>query len=315
MRVNCIVLDFDKLTKEQCEFVKKRALYGDYSAGMKKRLHDNEGIEGWEPDVWKYKVFHPVSNCLCVYEDIYAKFMEAVKYYNPNKTDEEVERIWRLWKKANNHKGEDGIDNPLFKDWILPDVAMMQSFRTQITYSIDPDSPEKYKVRSDDWMYSHLPTAGFSKYNATDKYDYSGLDWKIGDAVKEVPFKKIGDEHKEGISQIANWIANNCEIQENNFVLPLWKADFARKARRNHFDDLVLGGSKLKRLRAKVFAKIYANHGIDLTLAKDELMKDADMCGKVFARIRGECVFQGIAASREDALKDAIKAYREMHGQ
>jgi len=314
MEVNCIVLDFDHLTKAQCEFVKSHSQYGDYSAGMKTNLHLNSGIPGWQPTEWKYKVFHPVSNTLCVYEDIDARFLDAVKHYNPGHADDEVETIWRRWKRANNHKGLNGIGNPIFNGWILPDVAMLNSYRTQITFAAAPAQSEKVKTIDDYWMYSHLPTSGMGKFTSSSIDDYDGLDWKIGEAINTPKERKKDKEHIEGVKQIQNWILNNYAIHERQFNLPLWKADFARRMNKNHFNDLVLAGRELNIMRSKVFAKIHAGHAVCMKLQKDDAKKDARLCANVFARIRQECMGQGMKVDREEALKDIIKAYREIHG-
>ena len=128
-KVNCIILDFDHLTKSQSEFVDAvvkgkyqfKGIYGDYSAGTKTRLYENRDIPNYENPKWGYKVFYP-ADCLCVWREINEAFIDAVGFFNPFFTMEQVRDVWTKWLKANNHKGEDGIDNPLFKDWILPDV-------------------------------------------------------------------------------------------------------------------------------------------------------------------------------------------------
>ena len=102
MFLNCIVLDFDNLTEIQCEFVKRvvngKKMYGDYSSGMKTEMFQNEGIENWKPTKWKYKVFYPVENCLSTYEDVNEKFIEAVAFFNPTRTMEEVRDVWAKWR-------------------------------------------------------------------------------------------------------------------------------------------------------------------------------------------------------------------------
>lgn len=136
-KVNCIVLDFDNLTPLQKEFVDKVVngiysfgnIYGDYSAGTKTRLYENRDIPNYENPKWGYKVFYP-ADCLCVWKELNEAFIQAVAFFNPCFSLDEVRTIWRKWLKVNNRKGADGIGNPIFKDWILPDVAMLNSFRT-----------------------------------------------------------------------------------------------------------------------------------------------------------------------------------------
>lgn len=312
MMVNAIVLDFDHLTKSQLDFVKSISKYGDYSAGMKTQLHHNKDIPGWHPSEWKYKVFHPTSNCLCVYEDVDREFQKAVAFYNPSRTADEVKDIWTKWKRANNRKT--AISNPIFNGWILPDVAMLNSYRTQITYSINVEQKEPHRVVEDEWICAHLPV-GTSKFPSTGKDNYEGLDWKIEEAVATPPMKSAcSDEHRGEVQQTYDWLIRSYDKHEDKFNLPLWKADFARRANKTHFDDLVLGGRGLNIIRAKVFSKTHAGHSVDLTLSKEALKKDAGLCARSFARVRQECLYHGIPCPREDALKDMLKAYQEIHG-
>lgn len=317
MFLNSIVLDFDNLTEIQCEFVKYvvngkyefKKMYGDYSSGMKTEMFLNEGIEGWKPTKWKYKVFYPVENCLSTYEDVNEKFIEAVAFFNPTRTMEEVREIWAKWRKANNRK--DKISDPIFKDWILPDVQMANNTRNQITYSVDPSQPEKVKQFDDTWLYRHLPVAGSGKYPTTSKYDYKGLDWKIEESKPEIERKKPIDEAVEECEKI---ILANIHFPYDKFNLPISKAGFSRLLHRNHFTDLVVGSSGLTLLLAKVFKK--HSEGTDLTVKMDDMKKDASLSGKCFARILAEIRRQGLTTSmKEEALQDSIRAFKEIHGQ
>ena len=98
--VNTIVLDFDNLTQLQYDFVKaivkgefKEGICGDDSAGMKTWRKEYEGIDGATPKHWKFKVFYPTS-CLCVYDEVYNAFLEAVSLFNPLRTIDEVKKVW-----------------------------------------------------------------------------------------------------------------------------------------------------------------------------------------------------------------------------
>lgn len=317
MFLNSIVLDFDNLTEIQCEFVKYvvngkyefKKMYGDYSSGMKTEMFQNEGIENWKPAKWKYKVFFPVENCISTYEDVNEKFIEAVAFFNPTRTMEEVRDVWARWRKANNRK--DRISDPIFKDWILPDVQMANNTRNQITYSVDPSQPEKVKQFDDTWLYRHLPVAGAGKYTTTSKHDYRGLDWKIEESKPDIERKKPIDEAVEECEKI---ILANIHFPYDKFNLPISKAGFSRLLHRNHFTDLVVGSSGLTLLLSKVFKK--HSEGTDLTVKMDDMKKDASLSGKCFARILAEIRRQGLTTSmKEEALQDSIRAFKEIHGQ
>lgn len=309
--VNCIVLDFDNLTKEQCEFVKSSSTYGDYSSGMKTKLKEIEGIPNAPlPAVWKYKVFFGVEKCLCTYEDVDAKFLEAVMFYNPERNQEEVKATWIAWKKANNRKNNvTGVFQTRFNGWILPDVAMLNSYRTQITYGVDVNQAEKSKVVEDDWIYRHFPTAGAGKFPTTDKSSYYGLDWKVEEAK---PDRTKKDEPNENaIKSDMEALTKMASFNYDRFNLPMSKARLCVLLKKNHLDDVVLGGSSLKFMLVKIFGK-----QLDLTLSVDELMRDASLVGKSIARVLCETRKQGLTMfTRHHALEDCVKAFKEIHGQ
>lgn len=308
--VNSIVLDFDNLTKTQCDFVKANSKFGDYSSGMKTKLKEIEGIPNApQPTVWKYKVFFPVEKCLCTYEDVDGKFLEAVKFYNPGRSEDEVKGIWTAWKRANNRKNNvNGVFQSKFNGWILPDVAMLNSYRTQITYGIDVNQSEKYKVYDDEWTYRNLPVAGMGKYATTDKYSYRGLDWKIEDGRPE--HKKV-EPDITAIEEDEKSLMKLIPFQYDTFNLPLSKAKMCGLLKQNHIADVVLGGSSLKYMLAKVFGR-----QLDLSFNFDELMRDAALVGKSMARVLCETRKQGLTMFiRHHALEDCVKAFKEIHGQ
>lgn len=312
-----IILDFDNLTKIQYDFVKAvvngrfefiEDMCGDDSAGMKTWKHQHEGIEGAEPEHWKYKVFFPVQNCLSTYEDVDSKFKEAVAFFNPFRSLEEVEEVWGKWRKANNRK--DKITDPIFKDWILPDVAMANSTRHQITYSVNVNQQEKMKVIDDDTIYRTL-NVGMEKFSPTNKYSYSGLDWKIGESKprgKKDIDPKLKDDMKRHLTNMMGLDT------DPSFHLPISKAGFARLLHQNHFDDLVLNSKSLSFLLMKMFKK--RTEAFEAGIKMDDLKKDAALCGKVFARIAGELRVNGKKESMAaDIAHDIIRAFREINGQ
>ena len=118
-----IILDFDNLTKEQCDFIKSKVdgkyefkhcecegleMRGDYSAGTKVRLHENKDIPNYVPPKWGYKVFYPIHRVV-MKEEIYDAFLEAVAFFNPTFPMDEVERVFKAWVKCNNNKKRDDM--------------------------------------------------------------------------------------------------------------------------------------------------------------------------------------------------------------
>ena len=279
--VNTIILDFDNLTQPQYEFVRaivkdksKDGMCGDDSAGMKTWRKECEGIAGATPKRWKFKVFYPTS-CLCVYDEIYKAFLEAVSLFNPLRTMEEVEKVWAMWVKANNksiyfkhnkvvggivvhHEGEFNpnhpkvtIDDPIFTDWILPDVAMLNSFRTQITFGVDPYQGEKIKVLGEEYFVKirhMLKGDGFAREPVSNgKSDYEGLDWKVEFDTKYWQGKELGNESKDKVKKILLATIETMKKSEDDGALetPLSKSDFAKKVGKNNFKDLVVEEDKL----------------------------------------------------------------------
>ena len=279
--VNTIVLDFDNLTKLQYDFVKaiangefKEGICGDDSAGMKTWRKESEGIVGATPKHWKFKVFYPTS-CLCVYDEVYNAFLEAVSLFNPLRTIDEVKKVWAMWVKANNksiyfkhdkkvggivvhHEGEFNpnhpkitIDDPIFKDWILPDVAMLNSFRTQITFGVAPYQGEKIKVLDEAYFMKirHiLKGDGFSRVPVSNgKSDYEGLDWKVEFDTMKFQTKDLNDNLKDVVKSALLATIDKMKSTTDDGVLetPLSKSDFAKKVGKNKFEDLVVEEDKL----------------------------------------------------------------------
>ena len=276
--VNTIVLDFDNLTQLQYKFVKvianggfKEGICGDDSAGMKTWRKECEGIVGATPKHWKFKVFYPTS-CLCVYDEVYKSFLEAVSLFNPLRTMDEVKKVWAMWVKANNksiyfkhdkivggivlHKEGDfnpkhpkvTIDDPIFKDWILPDVAMLNSFRTQTTFGVDPYQRERIKVMDDEYFLLNLSRiiVGGSMARRSDvsngKDDYEGLDWRVEFDTKYWKGKELDKARRDEVKEIFLATIDKMKESQDDGALetPLSKSEFAKKIGKNKFDDLVV---------------------------------------------------------------------------
>ena len=313
--VNCIILDFDNMTKEQCRQVIGQLksipnAYGDWSSGMKTKFKQNEGIPNYEPEVWKYKVFFPPTrNVLCVYEDVDSAFIEAVKFFNPTRKNEEVIEVWGLWKKANNRK--DKVTDPIFKDWILPDVAMLNNFRNQITYGVDVNQVEKFKEIDDTWMLRNLPVT-MSKFTPTNKWSYKGLDWKIEDAEPEQSRKRKYDE--DGIMEIERHLLNNCHFSYNSYSLPTTKSALALTIGKTHIDDLIMPLEGIRHVNAAWWNQV-KQRKMNVELEMDSMKKSADLVGKTFARIYAEMRAQGDNRSfKVQALEDCCTALKFLHG-
>lgn len=252
-RVRCIVLDFDHLTKAQCDFLAnicfahrfhQTPIYGDYSAGTKFRLNENRDIPGYVNPKWGYKVFYPVD-CLCTWEELNNAFLGAVSFFNPQFNMDEVRYVWAKWLKANNNKVK--VQNPIFTNWILPDVAMLNSYRTQVTYGVRPEQKEDFEKLEK--MPEFANGAEYAKYlDGGAKFpcggirDYSGLEWKHEDAIED---KEPSDEmlkawNKVLMPHLDIAIEEAKQNPESNLrpTIPTSKSMLARRLKRSKFDDL-----------------------------------------------------------------------------
>lgn len=317
--VKTIILDFDNLTKEQCDFLENicfahkfhpTPMYGDYSSGMKTWLANNENIPGaTEPDKWKYKVFFPTrSNTLCVFEDVDAAYMDAVAFFNPAFTREQVREVWTAWKKADNRK--DKITDPMFDKWILPDVAMLKNFRNQITYGVKPAQGEKFKELDDTEISLKLPV-GMGKFPVTDKNNYIGLDWKL---VESKPKFKAKEATREQVEELKKHIKDNCQFPLDDFNLPTTKAGMALFLGKTHLDDLVMPTDAISYINAAYWGQI-KDRKFDNDFQMEKFKKDAWFVGKTFARIYAEIRWHGETKSyKVQALEDCCTALRKFHG-
>ena len=238
-KVNCIVLDFDNLTKEQCDFLNAVVngkyefieMYGDYSAGTKVRLYENRDIPGYVNPKWGYKVFYPVE-CLCTWNELNEAFVQAVSFFNPIFTIEQAREVWAKWLKANNNKAK--VKNPIFNGWILPDVAMLNSYRTQVTYGVRPEMDKDFEKIEDNNTSFKFPCGG--------KEDYSGLEWKPEDRIKEEePTEKMMDAWNKVLMphlDIAIEVAKQNPASNLRTTIPTSKSMLARRLKRIQFDDL-----------------------------------------------------------------------------
>lgn len=260
-RVQSIVLDFDHLTKNQCKFIVNLCyahkfhatpMYGDYSAGTKTRLYENRDIPNYSNPKWGYKVFYPVD-CLCTWNELNKAFIEAVAYFNPIFTIDEVREIWKKWIKANNNKEK--VQDPIFTNWILPDVAMLNSFRTQVTYGVKPDIEEKFEA------LDYTPKCALSqvKFPCGGKDDYDGLEWKTDEIGndKECLNELVDIWGKELLTHLE--IAIRLSIQNPrdnlNLTIPTSKSMLAKRLKRTQFEDLSWDDKSNAILNAWLYSK------------------------------------------------------------
>lgn len=258
-KVRSIVLDFDHLTEQQAKFIGAivngkfhfNGIYGDYSAGTKTRLYDNRDIPDYKNPKWGYKVFYPVD-CLCTWKELNEAFIEAVSFFNPLFSIESVREVWGKWVKANNRKNK--ISDPVFNDWILPDVAMLNSYRTQITYGVKPEL-------KDDYIVKQFPTNGIYStcaFPAGGIQDYSGLEWRPEEAIedKDVP-EQVLSAWKNAISNAVDIEIYNVYQNPNDLKLqlPTSKSVLARRLKKQTFADLVWDDKSNAILNARLYAK------------------------------------------------------------
>ena len=271
-KVNSIVLDFDHLTKQQAQFIEAivngkyrfLGIYGDYSAGTKTRLYENRDIPNYQNPKWGFKVFYP-ANCLCTWKELNEAFIEAVSFFNPLFSMEQVKEIWDKWLKANNRK--DKVSDPIFKDWILPDVAMLNSFRTQITYGVKPDEKEDRIVkefpRNDIYSQFAFPAGGIQ--------DYDGLEWRPEEAIedRDVPENVLSAWMNQIHSAFDIEIYNATQNPEDlRLQIPTSKSMVARRLKKQDFQDLVWDDKFNGILNARLYAR-EIDFDIALTTARD----------------------------------------------
>lgn len=256
-KVNCIVLDFDHLTKAQCDFLAnicyahrfhQTPMYGDYSAGTKVRLYENRDIPNYVNPKWGYKVFYPVD-CLCVWSELNEAFINAVAFFNPQFSMDEVREVWAKWLKANNNKVK--VQNPIFANWILPDVAMLNSYRTQVTYGVRPDQKEDFVVLEDEErMEAKFPCGGIK--------DYSGLEWKPEDIHEDKEttddLLKIWSRELLPHLEISIQLAIQNPRDNLKLTLPTSRSMLARRLKRRQFDDLAWDDKANAILNARMYS-------------------------------------------------------------
>ena len=260
--VNCIVLDFDHLTKAQCEFLEnicfahkfhQTPMYGDYSAGTKVRLYENQDIPNYENPKWGYKVFYPVD-CLCVWSELNEAFLDAVAYFNPQHSKEQAREVWRKWLKANNNKEK--VKDPIFANWILPDVAMLNSYRTQVTYGVRPEQKEDFERVEESTLKAE------AKYPCGGIKDYSGLEWKPEEVAKDKePEEELVKNWADKVLTTNLELAIQLAMQNPNdpdylrLTIPTSKSMLARRLKTRHFDDLTWDDKANAILNAHMFSK------------------------------------------------------------
>ena len=319
---HAIILDFDNLTKEQCDLVKsivneaKDGMCGDYSAGTKVRLHENNGIPNYEPPKWGYKVFCPIERVV-MKEEIYDAFLEAVAFFNPNFTMDEVERVFKSWVKCNNNKKRNDrlkVTDPIFKGWILPDVAMLNNFRNQITYGVDVEQREKIKT-IDDYTISRYTTS-MAKFPSTSKKDWPKGMWE----ANEVEEAKVGSKDetiKKRIGNALGMLRASLSKQEPTH-LPMSRPHFAQMLGVTKFDDLVLPFEDVRHLMAACWSK-----SRNLTIDMYKMKLDATLIGKTTARLACEVRVQSkgnVAKPKSQGkaigwmVEDCVSLFKSIHG-
>ena len=312
-----IVLDFDNLTKEQCDVVKsivneaKDGMCGDYSAGTKVRLHENEGISDCVLPKWGYKVFYPIERVV-MREEIYYAFLEAVAFFNPTHKMDEVRSVFKSWLKCNNNKKRNDrlkVTDPIFKGWILPDVAMLNNFRNQITYGVNVEQIEKVKV-IDDMTISRIVSSmntfrNIVKYPSTSKNDWPQGLWEANE-VGEAKSERRDDERKE---KILKMLKASTSTQGQTHI-PTSKPQFAQMLGTTTFNDLVLPFEDLRHLMAACWSNTK-----NLTIDLYKMKLDATLIGKTIARLG--CELKMHDPNRkvgQKMVEDCIMFFKSIHG-
>ena len=319
-----IVLDFDNLTKEQCEFVKSivdgayefkngehegLVMCGDYSVGTKVRLHENEDIPNYVPPKWGYKVFYPIERVV-MKEEIYDAFLEAVAFFNPIFPMDEVRRVFKAWVRCNNNKKRNDrlkVTDPIFNGWVLPDVAMLNNFRNQITYGVDVGQREKVKDIGDETISRY--SASMSKFPSTSKGDWRQGLWE----ANEVGEAKVEQRDEKVKATVLGMLKESIQTQGKTH-LPTSKPQFSQMLGIETFNDLVLPQEDMRRLNAACWGKT-KNLSIDLYKMK----LDATLIGKTIARLAYELKHQDANSRFPNGVgrwmvEDCISFFKSIHG-
>lgn len=310
-----IVLDFDNLTKEQCDVVKsivneaKNGMCGDYSAGTKVRLYENKDIPNYVPPKWGYKVFYPIERVV-MKEEIYNAFLEAVAFFNPNFPMDEVRRVFKAWVKCNNNKKRDDrlkVTDPIFDGWVLPDVAMLNNFRNQITYGVDVGQREKVKTIGDETISRY--SASMSKFPSTSKKDWWQGLWDANE-IGEAKVEQLDAKLKV---KVFGMLKTSTSTQ-GELHLPTSKPQFAQMLGKDTFNDLVLPYEDVRRLNA---ARWCDSKNLTIDLYKMKL--DARTIGKTVARLACELKFQDANSKFANGVgqwmvEDCIMFFKSIHG-
>jgi hypothetical protein len=317
-----IILDFDNLTKEQCDFIKaivngaygfKDGMCGDYSAGTKARLHENKDIADYILPKWGYKVFYPIERVV-MKEEIYDAFLEAVAFFNPTFSMDEVERVFKAWVKCNNNKKRDDmlkVSDPIFKGWILPDVAMLNSFRTQITYGVNVEQREKFNVIDDMTISRHA--SSMSKFPSTGKKDWCQGLWEANDIKEDAKCDSKDESNKRTMEKILGMLKDSTFTQDP-IHLPTSRPQFAQMLGMTTFNDLVLPHEDIRHLMAACWGK---SKNLSIDIYKMKL--DANAIGKTMARLAYELRFQDTKGRFKDRIpnwmvEDCISFFKSIHG-
>ena len=271
------------------------------------------GIPNYIPPKWGYKVFYPIHRVV-MKEEIYDAFLEAVAFFNPTFKMDEVRSVFKSWVKCNNNKKRDDmlkVSDPIFNGWILPDVAMLNSFRTQITYGVDVEQKEKIKV-IDDWTISRHCGA-MSKFPSTSKKDWSQGMWEAND-LKEA---KSPPQDKAKVDKIVAMLKPHLNKDEP-IHLPTSRPQFAQMLGKDTFDDLVLPFEDIRHLMAACWSK---SKNLSVDMYKMKL--DATLIGKTMARLACEFRVQSKVKvanprSRVEVVKwmvvDCLSFFKSIHG-
>lgn len=270
------VCDFDNLTEEQynkvVELVKNnphglRRIQGRFSSGMKVDMFQHEGIPDWKPAKWKYKVFFPLdefygnNGVMCVREEVERAYLDVVQFFNPCHERQRIEEVARLWLKANNqsiyykHGKNKGllrnnppslvIEDPIFKDWILPDPVEVTNPRHQITYSVVPEMEEQFMFLKDEDWERILGRGMAARFPATPKADFTDIidlpydakdTWekKLSEAEKKLD-NRLGE--KNGTYKLVEKALNGNPPDERE--IPTSKSGMAKKSGKNEWKDLI----------------------------------------------------------------------------
>lgn len=331
------VCDFDNLNEAQYNRVleligqggKLKRIQGRMSSGMKVEWHLNSGIPNWKPNKWKYKVFFPLdefyggNGVICIREEVERAYLDVVQFFNPWSERNKTEEIARLWLKANNqsmyykHGTRAGqlrnnhpalvIEDPIFKDYILPDPVEVTNPRHQITYSVIPEMKETHRFLDDEDWDKILGQGLHGRFPATTKSQFTeivNLPYDFKDSLDTMAKRQLDRNFiptaglQDRLVALVEKYLTNPELYNPTRTIPTSRSEMAKSTKKNEWKDLVMDVN----LATKTNIAIYSEweHGYDMQRVGETF---SDICRLL---VRCECERRTMGMNQKPEMEPII---------